>query len=92
MDLRWIDSHQVPVEVVGRVVVHAEDMERLAVDLDVAAGSHVGGCQEVHVVVHVLILVSVEELAWNDTRVLLRGLVDGDRVVCEVERDDESAV
>lgn len=76
----------------ARVVVAAQDVEGVAVDLHVSANGHVAWHNELHVVVNVLVLPAVEELAWNDARVLLGGLVDADAVIAEVERDDEAAV
>ena len=68
-------SDQVLVEVVGGEVVGREDMEGVAVDFDVATDWKVCRCQERVVIVDVLVLSAVEELAFDDSRVLLSGLV-----------------
>lgn len=64
----------------------------MAVDFDIAADWHVGDRDELHVVVDVLVLSAVEELAFDDARVLLSHLVDANRVVSQEEGDDEAAV
>lgn len=67
MDLLWLVSHQVISKVVGRVVIHAQNVERLSINFDVSANRHVGGSQELHVLVYVLVLASFKELAWDDS-------------------------
>lgn len=79
-------------EVFGSVIVAAQDVEGVPIDLDVAANGHVAWSDWLVVVVNVLVLVSVQELALDDSRVLLGGLVDRDAVVGQVEGDDEAAV
>ena len=79
-------------EVFGSVIVAAQDVEGVPIDLDVAANGHVAWSDWLVVVVNVLVLVSVQELALDDSGVLLGGLVDGDAVVGQVEGDDEAAV
>ena len=80
------------VKVVDRVVVSREDVERVSVNLHISADGQVGRGDEGHVLVHILVLPLVEELAFDDTRVLLGGFVDAEGVVGQVERDDESAI
>jgi len=67
-------------------------MERVSVDLHVTANSEVGRRDEIHVLVDVLVLSLVEELALDDARVLLSGLVDAEGIIGQVEGDDESPV
>jgi len=67
-------------------------VERVAVDLDVATDRHIAGGDEFTALVDILVLFALEELAFDDARVFLGGLVDRDGVVREVERDNESAV
>jgi len=67
-------------------------VERVAVDLDVSANGHVRRGDELLVLVHVLVLASLEEGSRNDSRVLLSGLVNRDTVVGHVERNDKAAV
>jgi hypothetical protein len=89
----WLaPSVQVGRQVLLGELVAREDVEGVPVDLHVAADGHVRGADRLHVLVHVLVLSAVEELAWDDSGVLLGGLVDRDRVIAQVERDDESAV
>ena len=85
-------SDELGLHPVRGVVVTAEDVEGVSVDLNITADRHVGWHDELVVVVNVLVLLAVEELAWNDSRVLLSGLVDRDAVVAQVERDNEAAV
>lgn len=85
-------SDQMPIEVVGRIIVATQNMEGVAVDLHVSSNSHVSWSDEGTVVVNVLVPVAVKELALDDARVLLGGLVDGDAVISQVEGDDEAAV
>lgn len=67
-------------------------MEVVSVDLHVSAKRHVGGGKPFTVLVKVLILSSLQELSGNDTGILLLRLVNGNRVVSEIERDDETTV
>lgn len=68
-------------------------MEAVTVDLDVATEGHVGGCDKAAIVpVRVLVLASLQELAFHYPGVLLCGLIYGDGVVGEKEGHDESAV
>ncbi len=67
-------------------------MEVVAVDLDVGADGHVGRRDKAVVIVHVLVLAAAHERALDDARVLLRGLEDAQRVVAQIERDDELAL
>jgi len=85
-------SLQVLVEVVRRVVIRREDMERVSIDLHIASNGHVCGRDERLVLVNVLVLSLVEELAFDDARVLLGGLVDANVVISQVEGNDEPTV
>ena len=67
-------------------------MEVITINLDVTADWKVSWGDEVVVLVHVLILSSLEEWTFDDTGVLLGRFEDGDGVIGEVERDDESSV
>ena len=60
-------SLQVLVEVLDGVVVSRQDVERVAVDLDIASNGHVRGRDESLVLVHVLVLSLVQELALDNT-------------------------
>ena len=79
-------------EVFGSVIVAAQDVEGVPIDLDVAANGHVAWSDWLVVVVNVLVLVSVQELALDDSAVLSGDLVDANRVISQVEGDDESTV
>ena len=85
-------SEEVRSEVLLGVVVAREDGERVSVDFDVSAKGHVGWGDELAAIVDVLVLSALQELAFDDTRVLLRGLVDRDTIISQIERDDEAAV
>ena len=63
-----------------------------AVDLDVATDGHIGGGNKVIVLVNVLVLCAAQERSFDDAGVLLSGLVDRNRVVSQVEANDEAAV
>jgi len=79
-------------EVFGSVIVATQDVEGVPIDLDVAANGHVAWSDWLVVVVNVLVLVSVQELALDNSGVLLGWLVDGDAVVSQVEGDNEAAI
>lgn len=85
-------SIKVAVEVFLRVVIAGQNVEVVSVDLHVSAEGHVGGGEPLAILVEVLVLSSLEELSRDDTGVLLLGLVNGDRVISEVEGDDETTV
>lgn len=72
-------------QVLGRVVVAAKDMVRVSVDLDVVLDSKVRRGNPLVVLVDVLVLVSAQERAFNDTGVLNTGLIDRDAIVLQVE-------
>jgi len=82
----------VRLEPLASVLIARVNVEVVPVDLDVAADRHVTGRYKLVVVVHVLVLAALQELALDDSRVLLGRLEDRDRVVCEEERYDEFAV
>ena len=79
-------------KVLGRVLVAVEDVEVVAIDLDVSSHWHFCWQDETHLLVHVLILSSLKEGTLDDAGVLLCGLEDRNCVISEVERDDESSV
>jgi len=85
-------SEEMTIEVVLGVVVARNDMVRVAVDLDITADGHVRGSDECLVFVNVLVLSALEELAFDDARVLHGGFVNRDAVVSQVEGDDETTV
>ena len=85
-------SNEVLLQVVGSVLIAGHQVERVTVDLHVAADSHVAGRDPLVCVVDVLVPVALQELALNDARVLLSWLVNRNRVIGQVERDDEAAV
>ena len=74
------------------VLIAVEDMEIVTIDLDITAYGHVCWGNEIHHLVDVLILSSLQEWAFDDTGVLLSGLEDRDCVISKIERDDESSV
>ena len=80
------------VEVLFGEVISHEDVERESVDLNISADGQISGRNELHVVVAVLVLVLLEELAFDNSRVLLVALKDGQGVVTQVERNDETSV
>jgi hypothetical protein len=82
----------VGVEVFLSVVIARQHVEVVAVDLHISTKRHVGRSKPFASLVEVLVLSSLQELSTDDTGVLLLGLVDGDGVISEVERDDEAAV
>ena len=45
-----------------------------------------------HIVIHVLVLSPFKEWSFDDTRVLLSWLKDGDGIISEIEGDNESSV
>ena len=79
-------------QVFGCVVVAAQQVEVVAVDLDVAADWQFRGRDEVVVSVDVLVLSALQERPLDDARVFLRRLEDRNGVVGQVERDDEAPV
>lgn len=85
-------SNEVLLQVVGSVLIAGHQVERVAVDLHVATDRHVAGSDPFVSVVDVLVPVALQELALDDARVLLGRLVDCNRVIGQVERDDEAAV
>ena len=87
-----LNSDQVSFEVLSGVVISREDVERVTVDLDIAADGEISEGQELVVVIDVLVLSSVEELALDDSAILSGDLVDANRVISQVEGDDESTV
>ena len=79
-------------EIFGSVLIGIENMEVVTINLDVTTDWKVSWSNEVVVLVDVLILSSLEEWTFDDTRVLLGRLEDGDGVIGKVERDNKSSV
>ena len=90
--LRPCCSVQELLEVLPGVLVAGEQVERVTVNLDVAADWHVRRRDERHRVVYVFVLSALQEFALDDAGVLLCGLVDRDAIVTQVERYDEATV
>jgi hypothetical protein len=82
----------VAIQVNLRKLVAGEHVERVTVDLCVASNGQVRRRQKCHVLVHILVLSALQELSLNDAGVLLCRLIDRDRVIGQVEGDDESAI
>ena len=59
-------SNEVLLQVVGSVLIAGHQVERVTVDLHVAADSHVAGRDPLVCVVDVLVPVALQELALND--------------------------
>ena len=85
-------SDQVLVEVLGGVFVGGENVERVTINLHVSSDSHVSWRDEGIALVNVLVLALVEELALDNSTVLLRWLIDANVVVSQVEGDDKPTV
>ena len=83
---------RVSSEIFTRVLIAAENAEVVTIDLDIVVDTKVARRNELHVVIDVLILLSMEEGSLDDTRVLLSGLEDRDSVISQIERDNESPV
>ena len=64
----------------------------MSIDLHVSTNWHVCWSDELTALVHVLVLSALKEFTWDDARVLLSWLIDGDAIVSQVERDDEASV
>jgi len=79
-------------KVFSRVFIAAEDVEVVSVDLDVSTNWQFWWCDELVVLINVLVLPSLKEWSFNDTGVLLSWLKDGDGVISQVEWDDESSI
>lgn len=54
------------VKVVLGIVIHGEDVEVVAVDLDISIKRHVSRCNPLEVLVKVLVLPSFEELTTDN--------------------------
>jgi len=74
----------------GGVVIAAEEVEVVGVDLDISSDRQVGGSDEL-LSLTVLVFVSSEERSFDDARVLLGRLEHRNGVVGKVEGDDESS-
>ena len=72
--------------------IAGENVESVAVDLDITTNREVSKSQEGVVVVDVLVLAAMKELAFDDARVLLGRLIHANSFVSQVEGDDETAV
>ena len=64
----------------------------MSIALHVTADGHVSWGDEGTALIDVLVLSLVQELALNDSTVLLSGLIDANVVIGQVEGDDESTV
>lgn len=79
-------------EVVAGVLIAANNVVAVAVDLDIATDRHVAWRGELVVLVHVLVLGSAQEWAFNDARILDGRLVDRNGIVAQVVRNDETTI
>lgn len=79
-------------EVLGGVVIAAEDMEVVTVDLDVSTNSELSWSNEFLVLIDIFVLSSFKEGSFDDTRVLLSWLKDRNGIVSKIEGNDESPV
>jgi len=82
----------VGVEPLLGVLVAREDVEVVSIDLNVSADGQVSRCDDLVVLVDILVLAALEESALDDAGVLLGWLVNRNGVVRHEERDDEAAV
>lgn len=76
-------------KVVLSVVIAVIDVEVVSIYLDVVAQTEVSWGDKIAIFVHILVLISVEELSFDDARVLLGWLENGNGVVRQVEGNDE---
>lgn len=67
-------------------------MEVVTVDLDVTSYWEIAWSNEFHVLFYILILSSLEEWSFNNTRILLSRFKDWDSIIGKVERDNESSI
>lgn len=67
-------------------------MEAVTIDLDVASNRDFRRSDEFHVLVNILVLLSLKELSFDNTGVLLGWLEDRDGVVREIESNNESSI
>ena len=67
-------------------------MEVVSVDLDITTNRQVSWCDEVIKLINVLVLSSLKVRSLDDAGVLLFWLVDRDRVISQVEGDNESSL
>jgi hypothetical protein len=74
------------------VVIAREDVEVVSIDLNITAERQVGRGDELVVLVNILVFAALQELSFENTRVLLGGLINRDRIVGEEERYDKPAV
>lgn len=90
----WLptSSDKVCPQVLLGELVAGQHVEGVSIDLHIATHWHVSWSQSLSLLVNILVLSALEEFTWDDAGVLLGGLIDGDAVVREVERDDESPV
>ena len=72
-------------EVLDRVVVAAQEMEVVTVDLHVTAHYEVAGGDELVLFVYILVLLPLQEWSFDNSGVLLGRLEDRDGVVSHVE-------
>lgn len=79
-------------KILGSEVIAVEDMIVVPIDLDVSANWQVSWSDEFISVIDVLVLGSLQEWSFNNTRVLLSWLENGNGIVGQIERNDESSV
>ena len=72
----WPSLIEVSGQVLGGILVTVEDVEVVSVDLNVSTNWHVCWSDELHLLVHVLVLLFLQEWAFEDTRILLSWLED----------------
>jgi len=76
---------QVGLKVLFSILIHAENVEIVSVDLDITSLWHIRWSDESTIVVDILVLISFKESTFEDAGVLLRRLIDGDGVISQVE-------
>ena len=65
-------SVRVRIQIVLSVFIARENMEGVSVDLCISTQAQVCTAEDSSVLVHILVLSSLEELAFHDSRILLR--------------------
>lgn len=80
------------LQVLRCVVITAEDVVGVAINLDIATNAQVGWSDPLAELVDILVLVASQEWTLNNARVLHSWLIDRNAIVGQVERDDETAV
>ena len=73
----YLDSFiGVRCQIFARVLITTKEVEVVSIDLDVPVHSHVTRSYELHVIVDILVLPSLQKWTFKDTRVLLSRLED----------------